>query len=104
MYKLLRKLEANHQRARDSVNQFVSRTLDLDQLLYDDLQINDGKVIIPSPDILEYAFVLKPLVNIAAEFIHPTVKVTLQELWDRFDKASVELKPVTIESVNALIT
>lgn len=102
VYDLLRQLEADHERTRNSVNQFVSRTLDLDQLLYDEQQINDEKVIIPSPDILEYAFVLKPLVDIAAEVIHPTLHVSLQELWQQFDKGSVELIPVELERVSTL--
>ena len=96
IYAALRELEADHQRARSSVNQFISRTLDLDQLLYDDLQIIDGKVIIPSPDILEYAFVLKPLVDIAADYIHPRLRISLRDLWEGFDKEAVELTLVEL--------
>ena len=102
VYDLLRQLEADHKRTRTSVDQFVSRTLDLDQLLYDELQRNNEKVIIPSPDIMEYAFVLKPLVDIAAEVIHPTLKVSIQELWQEFEKDSVELVPVELETASSL--
>ena len=97
IYTTLRAIEAEHQRARNSVNQFVSRTLDLDQLLYDDLQLNDGKIIIPSPDILEYAFVLKPLADIAANLIHPQQQLSMQELWQRFNKEPKTLKQVEIK-------
>ena len=97
IYTTLRAIEAEHQRARNSVNQFVSRTLDLDQLLYDDLQVDDGRIIIPSPDILEYAFVLKPLVDIAAELIHPTLHLSMQELWQQFDHEAVVLTKIDLK-------
>ena len=97
MYTQLRQLEADHERERDSVNQYISRTLDLDQLLYDDQQINDGKVIIPSPDILEYAFVLKPLADIAADLVHPVLQISMQKLWDQAEFNSVELKQVLLD-------
>ena len=96
MYAQLRQLEAVHERERNSVNQYISRTLDLDQLLYDDQQINDGKVIIPSPDILEYAFVLKPLADIAADLVHPVLQISMRQLWDQADFHSVELKQVSL--------
>ena len=46
------------------------RTLDIDILLYDDLEISDDTLKIPHPGILDRAFVLKPLVEIA-----PSLKV-----------------------------
>ena len=94
IFKILRQIEANHQRLRVSENQFISRTLDLDQLLYDDLQIEDGSIHIPNPDILNYEFVLKPLVDIAGNYLHPTLNKSLQQLWNEFDKDGLEMKVV----------
>jgi 2-amino-4-hydroxy-6-hydroxymethyldihydropteridine diphosphokinase len=97
----LRELEAKHGRVRDSKNQFISRTLDLDQLLYGESQINEGGVHVPSSDITNYAFVLKPLTDIAGGMIHPILKRTFSQLWSRFDKTSLKLKQVNLDtSVN----
>jgi 2-amino-4-hydroxy-6-hydroxymethyldihydropteridine diphosphokinase len=90
----LRELEANHGRVRDSKNQYISRTIDLDQLLYGKLQINKDGVHVPSSDITKYAFVLKPLVDIAGDMIHPILKTSFAQLWEDFDKQNVELKLV----------
>ena len=86
MYAYLRELEAAHDRKRTQGNQFVARTLDLDQLLYGDLRIDDGKISIPHDDIIHYAFVLKPLADIAGDLIHPVLQQSIQSLWDKFDQ------------------
>lgn len=92
----LRDLEAQHGRVRDSKNQFISRTLDLDQILYGNQQINDAWVNVPSSDITNYPFVLKPLTDIAGEMIHPILRRTFNQLWDSFDKQNLNLQQVQI--------
>ena len=49
----------------------MSRAIDLDLLLYDDLQIRNPDFEIPHPRMDRRAFVLIPLAEIAAEAIHP---------------------------------
>jgi len=73
-------------------NAFVSRTLDIDLLLYDDLICDDPPVRVPRGDVLEYAFVLGPLVEIAPDYVHPRTEKTLQRHWDELDKAAHPLK------------
>ncbi len=96
MRQYLRELEASHDRVRDSKNQFISRTLDLDQLMYGTKQINQDGVHVPSSDITNYPIVLKPLVDIAGEVIHPTLRMSLARLWQRFDKTDLEMKLVEL--------
>lgn len=47
------------------------RILDLDILLYETLQSQDAKLILPHPRMHERAFVLQPLLEIAAECVIP---------------------------------
>ena len=98
MRQYLRDLEASHDRVRNSKNQFISRTLDLDQLLYGTQLINQGGVHVPSSDITNYAFVLKPLVDIAGELIHPTLRRSFAKLWERFDKTDVHMDLVDLQT------
>lgn len=68
---------------------FAPRTLDLDLLLYGDLVSPKDKL--PRADILKYAFVLKPLVDLAPENWHPTTGHSFTEYWRDFsgDKNSL---------------
>ena len=56
-------IEHNHGRMRKSLNE--PRTLDLDILLYGELQYQDEVLTIPHPRMAQRAFVLKPLMEIA---------------------------------------
>jgi 2-amino-4-hydroxy-6-hydroxymethyldihydropteridine diphosphokinase len=58
------------------------RIIDLDILFYDDLVIDEENLKIPHPDIKNRFFVLKPLLDIAPDFIHPVLKRTIKELLD----------------------
>ena len=73
---------------------FSSRTLDLDLLVYDDLITEENGLEIPRGEILENAFVLWPLAEIAPELKHPVTGKTYHQLWDAFDKTREKLYPV----------
>lgn len=80
----LRNIEDRHGRLRN-VPQFSSRTLDLDLLIYDDLIRHDDVIDVPREEIMKYAFVLKPLAEIAADLEHPEFRVPIRQLWESFD-------------------
>ncbi|KKK54345.1 hypothetical protein LCGC14_3085680 [marine sediment metagenome] len=50
------------------------RTIDLDILLYDDLELDDPGLRLPHPEARERAFVLVPLVEIAPDLSYPEGK------------------------------
>jgi len=62
-----------------------ARTLDLDLLLYDDIVLADGKLVLPRDDINRYAFVLGPLAEIAGTAQHPVTAVSYADMWAAFD-------------------
>jgi|SRR5215469_208969 len=61
---------------------FAPRTLDLDLLLYGD--VVDASRRLPRKEILKYAFVLKPLVDLAPKTRHPLSGRTYSEHWAKF--------------------
>jgi 2-amino-4-hydroxy-6-hydroxymethyldihydropteridine diphosphokinase len=56
------------------------RTLDLDILLFGDLELSDPGLEIPHPRLAERAFVLTPLNEIAPEIVVPGCGKTVEEL------------------------
>jgi 2-amino-4-hydroxy-6-hydroxymethyldihydropteridine diphosphokinase len=62
-------IEASHGRRRTFRN--APRTLDLDLLLYNGLVMNEPGLTLPHPRMLERAFVLLPLAEIAADTLIP---------------------------------
>ena len=77
-------IEKKHGRKR-SKNQFVSRELDLDQLLYDDLIVDKKGVHLPHKDLNKHAYILKPMAEIAGDLVHPKIDIRFSELWRHFD-------------------
>lgn len=74
----LKKLEDKHARKRDN-KKFISRTLDVDILLFGDL-ILQPEIDVPRAEILKFPFVLFPLSEIASKVIHPQEKKTILEI------------------------
>ena len=64
---------------------FMSRTLDIDLLLYDDLIIDEPPVHVPRKDVLDYAFVLGPLAEIAPDCVHPGTGRPMRAHWAEFE-------------------
>jgi len=74
----LKTLENKHARKRDN-EKFISRTLDVDILLFGD-QVLQPNIDLPREEILKFSFVLFPLSEIAGNFVHPIEKITISEL------------------------
>lgn len=79
----LKAMEDSHGRDRAAAK-FSPRTLDIDILLYDqEVGIIEG-VDLPRAEILENAFVLRPLSDLAPEEFHPEQKRSYLDLWRNY--------------------
>lgn len=78
---------------------FSARTLDIDVLTLGD-EIRDASPALPRDEILKYAFVIKPLADIAPDVRHPLDGRDYAEIWRAFVAASdkaPELKPFPMD-------
>jgi 2-amino-4-hydroxy-6-hydroxymethyldihydropteridine diphosphokinase len=89
----LNALEDRHGRRRD-LPKFSDRNLDIDILMYDDLYLNCPALVLPRPEILEYAHVLRPLADLAPDLVHPVTLKPLRDHWNDFPKGRSNLVPV----------
>jgi len=78
---LLQSLERAHGRNRDV--RWSPRPLDIDLILYGDQIVSGSRLQIPHPACWYRRFVLDPLIEIAADVIHPVRRVTIGKLHAR---------------------
>ncbi|CAI8162102.1 MAG: Deoxyguanosine kinase [Formosa sp. Hel3_A1_48] len=76
----LLQIEERHGRKRFDDGQYRARTIDLDILFFDDQIIENNILTVPHPRLEQRLFVLKPLVEIAADLFHPQQHKTVSKL------------------------
>ncbi|HSC47640.1 MAG TPA: 2-amino-4-hydroxy-6-hydroxymethyldihydropteridine diphosphokinase [Gammaproteobacteria bacterium] len=81
-----------------SARKFSPRTLDLDLLLYGDT-VSEKPVRLPRKEVLKYAFVLKPLADLAGPRRHPETGRSYAEHWADFGGEGGALTPVKLDGL-----
>lgn len=61
------------------------RVIDLDLLLYGERVMSTAELTLPHPEMQERRFVLEPLSEVAAEWVHPVLGVTVAEMLERLE-------------------
>jgi 2-amino-4-hydroxy-6-hydroxymethyldihydropteridine diphosphokinase len=73
-------LEIEKGLGRDRRVKWDPRLIDIDLLLYGDQIVSSQELVVPHPLMHERAFVLRPLAEIGAEVVHPTLQMTIAGL------------------------
>ena len=89
----LRQIETEHGRPANATR-FSARQLDIDILTYGELVGEFAGVTVPRGEILDNAFVLRPLAELAPLAEHPVDGRRYAELWGAFDQRSQALDRV----------
>ena len=81
-YEMLDKaMEIEQSLDRERLIKWGPRTIDIDILLYKDLQIEQDNLTIPHEELHLRSFVLEPLNSIAKDVVHPVFNQTIHELY-----------------------
>ena len=88
----LQEVEAELGRARKVLN--GPRNIDLDILLFGDLVVDAGDLILPHPRMCERAFVLEPLNEIAPARVHPIKRKSVEELLEELRSAAARVPTI----------
>lgn len=86
----IHQIESELGRTRVSDGKYHSRTIDIDIIFYGNRVVESQNLIIPHPKMHLRRFVLMPLSQIAPNYIHPTLKVSVNVLLNQcLDKSQV---------------
>jgi len=77
--RVLRRIEADLGRRR-TADKFAPRTIDLDLILYDDLVLDTGELVLPDPLIARRPFLAVPLSELAPDLKLPGTASTMAKL------------------------
>lgn len=77
----LKQIEVKLGRNNSEKGHSLSRTCDLDIILYDNVVLNTVDLKIPHPEYSDRYFVMQPLNNIASEWIDPVLNRTINQIF-----------------------
>lgn len=67
-------------RVRSTSEGYVSRIIDIDLLFYQDVVLSEPSLTLPHPHLHKRRFVLEPMCEIAPDYIHPVIGLSIAEL------------------------
>ena len=80
-----------------SLPRYGNRLIDLDILTYGQLIVSQKRLKIPRPEILEHAYVLRPLQDIAANESHPESGESYRSLWRQMAPEAPDLRTFELD-------
>lgn len=80
LLKLIKEIE--NKMGRKKTIKYGPRVIDIDIIFYNNIILKSEVLTIPHPLMHKREFVLKPLCEIASEFIHPELKISVKKLLD----------------------
>jgi len=102
---LLKAVEARVGRRQGGVR-WGPREVDLDILLYEDQVVQEPGLVVPHPRFTGRRFVLEPAAEVAAEMVHPVLRLTVAELLRRIPERLGRGAPrlfTTVEDLRAWV-
>ena len=86
----LKSIERAAGRVKNTIR-FGPRILDLDIILYDDLVLDDPRLMIPHPRMHKRRFVLRPICDIDPDMEHPVLHRSMRSLLEDLDETEQKI-------------
>ena len=99
----LRTIESTLGRVR-TVDKYAPRTIDLDIAFYGRQVFDLDGWHIPDPDVVHFPHLALPLADVAPAWVHPELKLTLEEIVKRLSFSSREIRKVMDTKIAVLPT
>lgn len=102
-FDVLREIEKSCGRVRSS-DPDAARTLDLDLLLYGDLVLDEGDIVIPDPDIGRRPFTALPLLELDPTLRMPDSGALLADIAAKLSWSALEPEPVFTKVLREMLS
>jgi len=101
----LLEIEKTLGRNRSDEIKYISRIIDIDILLIEDLVIDSEVLKVPHPEMCNRRFVMEPLIEIDPNLIHPVSKVSLKEIFEAFDQdQNIQKKDLVLNNPSNMLS
>ena len=101
----LLEIEKTLGRNRSDETKYISRIIDIDIILIEDLVIDSEELKVPHPEMCNRRFVMEPLIEIDPNLIHPVSKVSLKEIYEAFDQnQKIQKKDLVLNNPGNLLS
>ena len=101
----LLEIEKTLGRNRSDETKYISRIIDIDILLIEDLVIDSEELKVPHPEMCNRRFVMEPLIEIDPNLIHPVSKVSLKEIHEAYDQnQKIQKKDLVLNNPGNLLS
>ena len=71
---------------------YASRVVDIDIIFYDDVVVDRCDLKLPHPLLHKREFVLRPMLEVAAEWRHPIIGLTVEEMIERVENSKLRIE------------
>lgn len=71
---------------KETSRKWQPRIIDLDIIFYGNIIYENNGLVIPHKHCHKRNFVLEPMMELNENFVHPVLKLTVKELWNRLNK------------------
>ena len=101
----LLEIEKTLGRNRSDETKYISRIIDIDILLIEDLVIDSEELKVPHPEMCNRRFVMEPLIEIDPNLIHPVSKLSLKEIFEVFDQdQNIQKKDLVLNNPSNMLS
>ena len=101
----LLEIEKTLGRNRSDETKYISRIIDIDILLIEDLIIDSEELKVPHQEMCNRRFVMEPLIEIDPNLIHPVSKVSLKEIFEVFDQdQNIQKKDLVLNNPSNMLS
>ncbi len=92
-------MRIEQQLGRERIHRWGARTIDLDLLFYENQVIREENLFVPHPRVQNRHFVLKPLLELAPDLVHPVFQKTVRQMEEELRQNPPVVRRIAVSGI-----